>query len=348
MKPTDKIKYLNGEWNFITDINGKLTYNDVSPLILKRKKEKINIPVNWEPAGLHNYSGVVWFAKSFSLKEKSKLTILEFKGVDYFADVWLNDIHLGNHEGYFQSFYFDVSDFVKEKENLLVVKVNSPREEPGKIWPLKKKLIKGIFNHHDCRPGGWSYEHGQDKNTGGIWNNVLLHLADEVYLESVNVSSQIDFENEKASIKVSLNYYKKSNSILKDKIKVVLVSPSGKKIKFIHEVTLNESRGKADFLLDLKNPELWWSRDLGNPNLYELKISGKYINIEEVKFGIREVELNEKSEFFLNRKKLFLRGTNVIPTQFLSELNAERIREQVTLIREANIKYFKNACSCKQ
>ncbi|GAJ19192.1 unnamed protein product, partial [marine sediment metagenome] len=46
--------------------------------------------------------------------------------------------------------------------------------EPADIWPDKKYLIKGIFNHHDTRPGSWDPEQGQDRNTGGIWNGVLI------------------------------------------------------------------------------------------------------------------------------------------------------------------------------
>jgi beta-mannosidase len=335
---TEKSKTLNGDWKYFTDPDSRLSYEEITQLFGKGKGKKIIIPVNWELAGLHNFSGSVWFIKSFSVKEDtSKLSILEFKGIDYFADVFLNASYLGNHEGYFQPFYFDVSNVLKEKNNHLIVKVTSPFEEPGKVWPLKKKLIKGIFNHHDCRPGAWNPKYGQDQNTGGIWNDVLLHSVDEVFIEAVNISSQIDFDNYKALVQISLNYYKRTKSLLKDKIKVEITSPSGKKIKSEIEVSLNQSREKLEYVIEINKPELWWSWDLGEQNLYNLKISGNYLNAEQIKFGIREVQLNNKSEFYLNRKKLFLRGTNVIPTQFLSELTNKKINEQVTLIKEANI-----------
>ncbi len=135
-------KLLNGEWKFVTDAKNKLTYKKAVLSLQKKNVSKIKIPTNWELTGLHNFSGSIWFTKTFNPKFSSnKLNILEFKGVDYFADVWLDNNYLGNHEGYFQSFYFDVSDLLNKKgENFLVVKVNSPLEEPKKVWPLKEKI----------------------------------------------------------------------------------------------------------------------------------------------------------------------------------------------------------------
>ena len=47
--------------------------------------------------------------------------------------------------------------------------------------------------------------------------------------------------------------------------------------------------------------------------------------------------VNDKQQFFINNKKLFLRGTNIIPTQFLSELNKSKINRLVAFLKEANV-----------
>lgn len=339
MNSTGELTLLNGSWNYVTDAKEKMTYEEVSRLFKHRKTKKIKIPVNWELAGLHNFSGSIWFARTFkSNHSSSRLNILEFKGVDYFAEVWLNDVFLGKHEGYFQSFYFDVSDLLRESgKNFLIVKVNSPLEEPKKVWPYKKRLIKGIFNHHDCRPGAWSYKYGQDQNTGGIWNEVVLHSVNEVFIENVRVRSRIYFNQNKALLNLSISFYKRTKAVIKDKMQIRVTSPSGKIINFNQDILLRGIKGDVDFMVVIKNPELWWSWDLGKPNLYELNISGKSINIKNIKFGIREVGINGKKEFYLNGKRLFLRGTNVIPTLFLSELNEKKIEDQLGLIKDANI-----------
>jgi beta-mannosidase len=338
MKPAEKIKSLNGKWNYIPDRNNKLTYNQAARLFLRKKTKTIINPVNWELAGLHNFSGSIWYSRLFKTNNVLPgLCILEFKGVDYFADVWLNGSFIGHHEGYFQKFYFDISGYLESKNNnFLIVKVNSPEEEPGKVWPYKKGLIKGIFNHHDCRPGGWSLKHGQDQNTGGIWNDVNLYSLKNVYIENIRITTEIKKEKN-ALINVTVDYYSNASKSLSDEPVFEIFSPSGKKILKKHKYTIQPGRSSAKFNFEINNPQLWWSYDLGKPNLYLLKINSSEFSCPAFKFGIRKAVINKKQEFYLNDKRLFLRGTNVIPEQFLSKLKSNKIEQQIRLLKDANV-----------
>ena len=70
-----------------------------------------------------------WYRKRFVVprSDAGKLLRLEFDGVDYFSTVWLNGEKLGDHEGAYVSFSYDVSVKLKYgAENLLVVKVTCP------------------------------------------------------------------------------------------------------------------------------------------------------------------------------------------------------------------------------
>ena len=142
---------LNGNWNYIIDPHNELSHEE---LLANRKfpeSNKMIIPTNWEKADLNNYSGVVWFSKTFNLPKKrvpNRISTLKFFGVDYYTQVWLNGFYVGEHEGYFQSFDFDVTEFLKfGKINQISVKANSPKEEPGKVWPLNKQLINCLLRH---------------------------------------------------------------------------------------------------------------------------------------------------------------------------------------------------------
>ena len=331
---------LNGKWFYKTDKDTILNYESVHEMFLAGKiNDKMDIPNNWQLAGLHNFNGAVWFIKKYSVENYPfvvKYSVIDFKGIDYFSDVWLNGKFIGRHEGYFQSFSYDVSRFI-QKENLLIVKVTSPFEEPGSVWPLKKKLIKGIFNHHDCRPGGWDYERGQDQNTGGIWNDVQLSITDHLFIDYTKVSSKINYDKNTALIKIDCRYKSNLKKSLKDTLKIEITSPSKIKQRNIFEIILNPKRNYFTLSIEIYNPELWWCWDLGKPNLYDLKISGSIFGVYQTKFGIREVKLDDKQIFYLNKKRLFLRGTNIIPTQFLSDLSVEKISKQVSLILEANL-----------
>ena len=70
-----------------------------------------------------------WYRKQFVVpkEDRGKLLRLKFEGVDYYAAVWLNGEKLGEHEGAYMAFSYDVSPIVKYgAENTLVVKVTCP------------------------------------------------------------------------------------------------------------------------------------------------------------------------------------------------------------------------------
>jgi len=341
MKTPVKNILLNGLWNYVTDPEGEYTYSEIEKLIDENGQNKVSVPSNWEQVGFHNFNGSIWFAKNFRLNSspvQSEFSVLQFSGVDYFTDVWLNGTPVGKHEGYFQKFAFEVTDVLKRNDsNLLIVKVTSPKEIPGEVWPSKKKLIKGIFNHHDCRPGGWSLEYGQDQNTGGIWNDVELFLGEKLFVENVKIISTVLSEEKKARLTVTASYRNNFTHQFESKIKVE-VRHSGKKIlQKEYSLLVEPKQNSFTVTFEIENPKLWFSWDTGKPELYQLKISSDLFNSKTETFGVKEVRLDDKQNFYLNGKKLFLRGTNIIPTQFLSEFSQDKIVKLVTAIKEANI-----------
>jgi beta-mannosidase len=342
MNKTENKISLNGLWNYITDPHRKYSPDEIRLLVEKKKfSGKMSVPTNWQIGGLNNYSGIVWFTKEFDAKNLRNIDgykTLHFNGVDYFADVWLNWKYLGHHEGYFQPFKFvlDEKNF-SVGINLLIVKVDSPKEEPGTVWPDKKKLIKGIFNHHDCRPGAWSLKYGQDKNTGGIWSDVFISFGNKIDIDGIKITPRLNWKNNYADVKVELSTSSKTYNTRTVEFTFDIISPDGKTISKEISLPIKEEKKKYSFSFKIKNPQLWWNWDLGSQNLYTIKLSSEYFCNYLMQFGIREVRLDAKQQFFINNKRLFLRGTNIIPTQYLSELNKTKIDRLVTLLREANI-----------
>jgi beta-mannosidase len=167
--------------------------NQYSPGINDSTWSQITVPSNWYLQG-HDFSGAAWYRTHFTVsRDLSGTTMrLEFQGVDYGVDVWLNGVYIGFHEGYFQRFAFDVSSTIQlGKDNVLAVRVDSPFEEPGRVWSLHKRLIKGIFSHHDTRPGGaWSVR-GQERNTGGIWSSVQLAVSRGIWVENTRITPHV-------------------------------------------------------------------------------------------------------------------------------------------------------------
>ena len=336
---------LNGDWQFQPgDLASQAAYetgfND-------RQWPKIKVPSNWYLQG-YDISGVAWYRRHFRVDRSlaGKTLTLNFSGVDYAAEVWLNGEYLGFHEGYFQPFVFDVSKFIKPgKDNVLVLRVDSPVEKVGpEAWSLNKRLIKGIFSHHDTRPGGAWSARGQEKNTGGIWSDVKLLISNQVVLENIKVSPHIDTLGKSASadLAIKLDNTSRNTLIAEMQIRLEPANFTGKSLEITQPIYL--AAGQSEQRISIAAPEyqLWWPVGFGQPNLYRLKMrllqNGQVLTAKELDFGFRSIVLDPDSQMWLvNGKRIFLRGTNYIPTQWLSEMDNAKYQHDVDMMTDANI-----------
>lgn len=331
---------LNGKWQYLLDSNSQFTPGEAQAAFLSGINiAEADLPSNWELHGLTNFNGTVWYDREIEIEHDPALSslFLKFDGVDYFCEVFVNGKFCGRHEGYFAGFIVEVpQDSLHSGKNNLLVKVTSPLEEPGDVWPLKKRLIKGVLNHHDCRPGGWDYNHGQDANTGGIWNSVSMIVTQGVVPARVKVSYEFYNETE-CGLNIKLKLLVADGEPKKKELKAVIVTPQGEEIVIKRNPVFSHGVNKISLITKISNPDLWYPWDLGEQKLHELVVYYGESEIFREHFGIRKVEFDNDKRFFINGKELFLRGTNVIPEQLLSSLTTERIGSIVNLIKAANI-----------
>ena len=330
---------LNGTWRFTKLAESTLDKRSVP---LKRRFSRfIEVPANWYLQG-EEFAGEALYEREFKVPalKKGQAAFLRFKGADYFLKAELNGHLLGTHEGYFQTFDFAATGVLREY-NMLKVWVESPKEN-RKVWPHDKHLIKGIFNHHDARPGSWDAEHGQDHNTGGLWNGVELVVVDHVFIKRTQVDSVL-LKNGEAVVNLKLVLVNVAESGTYD----IEVDIKGQgfpdRIKTKKNVYLQRGQTEAHISLTFKKPRLWWTWDQGEPNLYKASIAvhssetGHVVEKSEVRFGIRQIEVTSDWKFILNGRKFFPRATNIIPTQWLSEYKADRAKKDVALMKAANL-----------
>ena len=326
---------LNGPWKYKVGIDEQQVFED------QQGWQEMLVPSNWHLAGLENYAGSVWFRREFSIPEewKERQMWLRFHGVDYYAEVWLNGHYLGHHEGYFQPFEFNVTSGLLTEVNSLLVKVSSPSEEAGRVWPDRKRLIKGVFGHHDCRPGSWHPQHGQSGNTGGIWNNVELVATDPVRIAQVKVSPRVMADGT-ATVSLQMTVDNLSESDLQATVRVEIEAADGTLYEQRHKEQLNRGGNLLSVVQRIEHPRLWWTWEHGEAHLYRLRVYvevGSVVTDATVRFGIREVSSDGDGNWFLNGQQIFLRGTNVIPAQWLSEYDAAMIEKDIALLKKANV-----------
>ena len=183
---------LDGIWNYqpiartVLQADGKIA-EDTSNL---PPAGNMPVPSNWHLNGLPNFNGRVKFTRDFNFTPALAPTqhaFLVLHGVDYFAEIGLNGSPVGKHAGYFQSFEFDVTSLLKPGRNQLAITVDAPLEEPGRVWPDHKWMIKGLLSDWDCKPGSISMKTGQDGTTAGIWNSVEIEVRDQAWLAGVQI-----------------------------------------------------------------------------------------------------------------------------------------------------------------
>jgi beta-mannosidase len=314
---------LDGQWNF-------LVANEIKP---NSQWQKINVPANWYKEG-YDIHGSAFYKRHFFLAEKNrnKRITLVFHGVDYFTDVWVNNKKIGQHEGYFQRFHFDISHAVKfNQKNEIIVRVNSPREKP-EDFSLNKRLIKGIFSHHDTRPGGAWSDRGQERNTGGIWDSVKLHISEYTYTAHLSAIPE----------KINDTTWQLNTDLQLDgDYPITTTFHWSLKPKNHSAPSLTGISKSPNFNISVKEPKLWWPIGFGKPNLYELNIDiinqGKLLNRISTTTAFRHIELDKNKIWKINGKRILLRGTNYIASQWLSEMSRKKFAHDIDLMKQANI-----------
>ncbi|ASM02338.1 glycosyl hydrolase 2 galactose-binding domain-containing protein [Serratia sp. BNK-10] len=301
----------------------------------------LRVPANWYSDGV-DHQGALWYRTTFTLPHltRDRLATLTFDGVDYRADVWLNQRFVGQHQGYFQRFQFDVTHAAR-RENHLLVRVDSPFERPGSVWPLHKRAIKGVLSQHDTRPGGaWSPQ-GQDANSGGIWQPVTLRLSRGAAIDNLTALPDWRQGLEKPALDIRLDYRVNRPRKARLTLRLTPLNFTGKSYHLSRRVVLT---GGAPLAVSLPMPgaALWWPYGHGAQNLYRIEATLSdtegILDRRTAQTGLREVrELASGHGWTINGRRLFIRGTNYIGSPWLGSMTAALYRRDLLLMRAANI-----------
>lgn len=271
---------LNGEWEFVTDPKGELKIESIQDV----KWRTAIVPLSWQAQfeDLRDYQGVGWYKKTFLLEkiDPEKLYILKFDAVDYVSRVYVNKEFVGENEGGYTPFEFEITKNLKPGENEIILRVLDPLNE--------ETLTEGI--------GYYNIPHGKQTwyvQTSGIWQNVSLLIKPEQYIKRVYITPAIDG---KVSFKGILN--KAVND--QQKIGIKLFDPSGNEI--LNKEVIVSLNDKVFYLKEeISVPQLW---NFNQPNLYRAEINLGESSITE-NFGFRTIEA-KNNKLYLNGKPFYL------------------------------------------
>lgn len=207
---------------------------------------------------------------------------LVFEGLDTYADVYLNGIHIGSADNMFLPHSFPVGEYLRTGNNRVEVKFRSPIKEVEGL-----PLHDGAFTRERMNTRRiqctYSWDWVDRFVTMGIYRPVYLSYPNGIDVEGVYVYTE-RIDDFGAQIYTEISFKNYSESAL---AAVEILSPSGE--------VVGESRFYADRAtyvrrFDIADPKLWYPQGYGDSPLYKLRVTvGE--NTHEECFGIRTIRI---------------------------------------------------------
>lgn len=291
----------NNVKKILFDFNWKFQLGDVSNAEKSNFDDSdwrvLDLPHDWSiegeiskdaPAGGNGGyfpTGIGWYRKDFNVDKEDlkKIVWIEFDGVYMNSEVWINGNYLGIHPYGYTSFYYNLTDYLKEGKNIIAVKVDNSKQ-PNSRWYTGSGIYRNVW----------------------LVKQKPLHFAHwGVYFTTPEVSQ------ESAVIKVKTKIENEYNSLKNGTLVSELIDNNGieiaaNKIQF----SLNsENTEELNQELKVTSPELW---SVDSPYLYQLHqklINGKNIlDSITTSVGIRKIEYDVNKGFLLNNEHIKMNG----------------------------------------
>lgn len=327
---------LNGTWKALTDKENLGEADGFYEIDFDDSDWKpIKVPGHWQEEGFPEYQGILWYRHKFQipdeLKQFFKIIRLRFAGVFYYCKIWLNEEYVGDHEGYFDTFDFNITGLL-DKENTLAVKVVCDEEKDRS----SKRQITGVFSDWDASDPLF--------NPGGIWNDVSLVETGPTYIKNLEIKSEI-IDETSAKLYFRLEMMTETKGEKKFQLEIQPKNFQGSEIKEEFYEKFEKEQIEVEREIELEDAQFWWTWDHGYPSLYSFKISifdGEKLSDEKIQtIGLREFKREIKNriwEFYLNRKRIYIRGSNYAPSSHrVAYITRENIEEDIDLVVEANL-----------
>jgi beta-glucuronidase len=213
----------------------------------------LNVPGDWnsQKKELFFYEGPVWYKKSFSYRKRERTRVFVYFGAaNYFTRVYLNGQALGEHEGGFTPFNFEITDRIREGSNFLVAEVNNARRVDG---------VPSIDTDW------WNY--------GGLTREVLLVEVPQTFIQDYLVQLTKGSSHE-ISAWVQLSDFVSAQPV------TVEIPEAG-----VKKTTTTDGLGRAELRFPAKL-KLWSPR---HPKLYDVVVSSGSDKVHDT-IGFRSVE----------------------------------------------------------
>jgi Glycosyl hydrolase 2 galactose-binding domain-like/Exo-beta-D-glucosaminidase Ig-fold domain/Glycosyl hydrolases family 2/NedA-like, galactose-binding domain len=296
-----------------------------------------------------------WYRTEFDAPHLSRTqhAWLNFAGINWKADIFLNGAKIGRIDGCFTGGRIDVTkNLLPGQKNALAVHIIK-NDTPGSV---KQKTFAsaghnggalGLDNPTFHASVGWDWISTIRGRNTGIWNDVYLTTSGPVTIENPHVTTTLPLpatSNADLSVEVELvNHEAKA-------VKGRLRGRIGE-VKFEQKIKLDASvstKIKLDpsthSALRLQNPKLWWPAGYGEPHLYDMELTFSAhrhdSDRKSLKVGVRQMTYSKEGgalRIWVNGRRLVPKGGN---WGFSESMLRYRAREYDTAARYHSDMHF--------
>jgi len=295
-----------------------------------------------------------WYRNEFNApaaQHTGEHTWLNFDGINWKADVYLNGHKVGRIDGGFMRGRFDVTAFVHPGgANALAVRMiraANPGSTKDKAGPTVNGGALGRDNPTFHASAGWDWMSTIRGRNTGIWSNVSLSKTGPVRIEDPLVTTKLplpDTTTADVTIRTTLRNLgavQVSGTLRAAFGDVTVSTPVTLEANSTKPVALSPASQPN---LHLKNPKLWWPVGYGDPNLYPVSISfladGVVSDQTSFKAGVRQFTYSEDGgtlKIWINGRRFIPRGGN---WGFAESMLRYRTREYDTALRYHRDEHF--------
>ncbi len=267
---------------------------------------RVALPHTWNAQDVEHggayYRGPGWYRLLLTVGQltPSQREFLEFDGAALAADIWLNGVHIGRHEGGFARFRFDVTSSLHQGVNVLAVRVDNSKMDG--VAPLGGDFT--VF--------------------GGLYRPVRLVTTKDVHFDMLDFGSagiQVRATNvsaRSAQLSWSTRVTNDSNSVQRVEVVARLEDADHKAVRTVSQTIDLAARSTSPVMLSavVDMPHLW--QGVQDPYLYTSDVAivstgPKPENFDrlDIPTGIRDVRLDPEKGLILNGQVYGVHGVDI-------------------------------------
>ena len=286
-----------------------------------------------------------------------KNVILNFKGLDTYADVFLNEQKILSADNMFREWQADIKPYAKAV-NTLKVLFNSPinktlpmldalnynypaNNDNSQIGGLGDKKLS-VFSRKAPYHYGWDW--GPRFVTSGIWRPVYVEAWNNARIDDLQIFQQ-SLTSQQAVIEACFTI----SSSVDQHVELILTDEGSQKELALRSIQIQTGQNRISLKCEIDHPERWWPNGAGDQYLYRIKgtllINGKVQNEITHNIGLRALKVVQQPDnkgvsfyFEVNDIPIFMKGANYIPNDvFLNRVTPDKYEDVILRAKNANM-----------